>query len=153
MGDAEPNIEELETNMGDPEAAADIGPEDPIAEEIELDAVAPAGLLVSLCKIAEQHYGLHIGECDAAGAPTHWGPVHRVHAKGSYHYLHRAADISGLPKSMQRFGKWVGAHHGPRLAELIHNPGSSIKDGQHVPSSFWGDKTWRAHANHVHLAI
>jgi len=54
---------------------------------------------------------------------------------------------------MRRFCTWVGSNYGPRVAELIHNPGCSIKAGRGVPSSFWGDRTWQAHRNHVHLAI
>jgi hypothetical protein len=153
MADEEVVIEDIEHNMGDPAAADAGGPEDPEVEIIESDAPGAPGLLVQLCKVAEEHYGLHIGECDAPGAPAHYGPVHHVHAKGSFHYQHRAADISGIPKSMMRFGAWVEAKHRHRLKELIHNPGSSVKNGERVDPSFWGKKTWAAHQNHVHIAI
>lgn len=143
-------LDQFELNMGEPDKI-DLGPENP--EFAEEDVEAAGGLLVQLCTAAEQHYGLHIGECDAQGAPSRWGPVHRVHAPGSLHYAHRAADISGNETNMRRFGAWVSNTYGPRLAELIHNPGSSVKNGRHVPSSYWGAKTWEAHRNHVHLAI
>jgi hypothetical protein len=150
MSENEFALEELEENMGDPETIA-VGPEDPPVDEGEPEALG--GLLVSLCHRAEDHFGLRIAECDAPGAPSRWGPVHRVHAVGSFHYAHRAADISGLPKSMNRFTKWVAVHHTPRLAELIHNPNGSVKNRTHVDKSFWGATTWAAHANHVHLAV
>jgi hypothetical protein len=139
--------DQFEEQLGDPTAETE-GPSDPPPEE---SVVAPS-LLVSLCTAAEQHYGLHVGECDAPGAPARWGPVHRVHAPGSFHYLHRAADISGLELNMGRFTAWVSDTYGPRITELIHNPGGSIKNGKHVPASFWGS-AWEKHRNHVHLAI
>lgn len=111
------------------------------------------GLLVALCHIAEDRFGLRVAECDAPGAPGRWGPVHRVHASGSYHYQHRGADISGLAQNMARFAHWVEKHHLTQIAELIHNPNASVKNGKPVSSGFWGAETWSAHANHVHLAI
>ena len=143
-------LEELETTMGDPEAT-EAGPDEP--EPIEEGPEAPGALLVALCKKAENHFGLHIGECDAPGAPDRWGPVHHVHATHSLHYAHRAADISGLSQSMIRFTRWVARNHTPQLAELIHNPGGSIKNRQVVNPTFWGTTTWNAHKDHVHLAI
>jgi hypothetical protein len=89
----EHEYEEIETNMGDPETIT-AGPEDPAVDEVGPEALG--GLLVTLCKRAEEHYGLRVAECDATGAPSRWGPVHPVHAVGSYHYAHRAADISGF---------------------------------------------------------
>jgi hypothetical protein len=140
--------DESEQNLGDPEQRH-LGPEDAVVEETGAEA---AGLLVTLCHAAENHYGLRVHECDAPGAPPHWGPVHRVHSPGSYHYLHRAADISGLEGNMRRFCSWVSANYGTRLAELIHQPGCSVKDGRGVPGSFWGS-AWDQHRDHVHLAI
>jgi hypothetical protein len=126
-----------------------IGPEDAVLEDEE---VARRSLLVALCSAAETHYGLRVTECDAPGAPAGWGPVHRVHATGSLHYAHRAADLPGLPSNMERFTAWVSANYGSQLAELIHNPGGSVKNGKHVPSSYWGS-AWEQHRNHVHLAV
>ena len=160
----EPDLESLEAKLGDPENINE-GPDDPPpVEEGPEEAEEPGppgggaggpagGLLVRLCHAAEDHYGLRVREFDGPGAPARWGPVHHVHAQGSFHYQHRAADISGLEQNMQRFGAWVARNNTPRIKELIHNPGSSIKNGQHVPASFWGAQTWRAHRNHVHLAI
>jgi hypothetical protein len=110
-------------------------------------------LLVSLGLRAERHFGLRVAECDAPGAPSRWAPVHRVHAKHSLHYAHRAADISGLERNMRRFCDWVSRTSGPQVAELIHNPGCSIKNGRVVPPSVWGEKTWKAHQDHVHLGV
>ncbi|GAC1373679.1 MAG: hypothetical protein NVSMB4_00470 [Acidimicrobiales bacterium] len=49
------------------------------------------------------------------------------------------------------------AAHSDLLAELIHNQaatsGRTVKNGQLVPDTFWGDATWAAHADHVHVAI
>jgi hypothetical protein len=150
MDETDDELDELETNMGDP--AIDAGPEDPEDDPEELRAVG-GGLLVRLCHRAEDHFGLHIGECDAQGAPARWGPVHHVHAAHSLHYAHRAADISGLEQNMRRFSRWVARKHGPRLAELIHNPGASIDNGQQVPPSHWGTATWNGHKDHVHLGV
>jgi hypothetical protein len=108
---------------------------------------------VRSCSFAETHFGLHVAECDAPGAPARWGPVHPVHSKNSFHYRHRAADISGGGQAMQRFAAWAMEHHLAELAELIHNPNASVSGGRRVPSSFWGATVWAAHANHVHIAI
>lgn len=35
---------------------------------------------------------------------------------------------------------------------LIHNPGFSVKEGQEVDPSFWGDETWSGHTDQVHAA-
>jgi hypothetical protein len=55
--------------------------------------------------------------------------------------------------NMARFSQWVEANYLRQLAEVIHNPTSSVKNGRRVPPSFWGAKTWEAHRNHVHLGI
>jgi hypothetical protein len=115
--------------------------------------LALASLLVRSCSFAETHFGLRVAECSAPGAPSRWGPVHRVHARGSYHYIGRAADISGTEQAMRRFCDWALRTHLGDLAELIHNPGASVKGGRRVPPSFWGPQTWAAHANHIHIAI
>ena len=108
---------------------------------------------VRSCLFAQNHFGLKVAECDAPGAPRAWGPVHPVHTDGSLHYAHRAADISGTAQAMQRFCDWALRIHTVDLAELIHNPGGSVKNGRVVPSSYWGRRTWEAHRNHVHFAI
>jgi hypothetical protein len=150
MDEIDDALDELETTMGDP--SIDAGPEDPEDDDEELRAVG-GGLLVRLCHRAEDHFGLDINECNAAGAPARWGPVHPVHAQHSLHYAGRAADIVGPEQNMRRFARWVARKHAPKLAELIHKPGASIKNGQQVPPSFWGTVTWNAHGDHVHLAV
>ncbi len=127
-------------------------PSDPDVGDLPQEFVL-ASLLVRSCFFAETHFGLRVGECDAPGAPARWGPVHRVHAPGSLHYAHRAADISGSEQAMRRFCEWALRTHTGDMAELIHNPGASVKNGRVVPSSFWGSATWAAHRNHIHFAI
>lgn len=146
-------IEGIEQNMGDVTAAT-VGPAEPDENlQHNLNAKTGQSLLVRLCFTAEEHYGLRVAECNAPGAPERWGPVHKVHAANSYHYKGQAADISGIEKSMRQFCTWVSKNYGTQITELIHNPGCSIKDGHPKDSSFWGNDTWNAHANHVHLVI
>jgi len=55
-----------------------------------------------------QKFGLHVGE------NPNYGGVHPVHVKGSYHYKGEAIDVSGDPKKMARFARWVAQHYGVR---------------------------------------
>jgi len=55
-----------------------------------------------------QRFGLHVGE------NPNYGGVHPVHVKGSYHYKGEAIDVSGDPKKMARFARWVAQHYGVR---------------------------------------
>ena len=112
-----------------------------------------AALLVHFGLEAESAYHLVTNECDAPGSPARWHPVHPVHAAGSLHYAHRAADAHGSTADMQAFGLFLLHDHTHQLAELIHNPGCSVKNGSVVPPSFWGSATWEAHRNHVHFAV
>jgi peptidoglycan hydrolase-like protein with peptidoglycan-binding domain len=119
-----------------------------------LPAIAmPPATLVALGHAAEDLFGLGVGECSAPGAPASWGPVTPVHAPNSLHYQGRAFDAAGDDDAMRRFTSWVVENYGGTLAELIHNPNGSIKDGAAVDPGFWGDATWAAHANHVHLGV
>lgn len=138
--------------VGLEDMAAAEAPSDPILADAAAE-FAGASLLVRSCSFAETHFGLVVHECDAPGAPARWGPVHRVHAPGSLHYLHRAADISGTEQAMRRFSDWTLRKHTQDMAELIHNPGASVKNGKVVPPLFWGSTTWEAHRNHVHFGI
>jgi hypothetical protein len=119
----------------------------------EQENLTGASLLVHFGLEAEGSFHLIVNECDAPGAPARWGPVHRVHAVGSLHYAHRAADAHGSGDQMEAFGRFLLRNHARQLAELIHNPGCSVKDGQVVPPSFWGKEVWDAHINHVHFAV
>jgi hypothetical protein len=112
-----------------------------------------ASLLVHFGMEAESDFRLVVTECNAPGAPVRWGPVHQVHARGSLHYVGRAADAHGSTQDMERFGQFMLKNHTPQLAELIHNPGCSVKDGRQVDPSFWGPEVWAQHANHVHFAV
>lgn len=103
--------------------------------------------LMHLALVAKNRFGLSVGEYPP------FGPVHRVHADGSYHYRGRAFDASGDAGSMKAFALWVTENYGSQITELIHNPGFSIKNGRRVEPSFWGADTWAAHSNHVHVAI
>jgi hypothetical protein len=141
--EADPPFEPASDDLIDPE----------IVDAELVGGHAAPGLLVHVGLMSESRFGLRVAECDAPGAPARWGPVHPVHAPGSLHYAHRAADISGPEAQMHKFAAWVGQTHGPQLAELIHNPGSSVKNGGRVDPSFWGAATWAAHRNHVHVAF
>ena len=70
------------------------------------------------------------------------------HADGSLHYQGRAMDFGGDPGAMRTFANQLKS---TRPTELIHNPNASMKNGQYVPPSYWGEGTWAAHANHVHV--
>lgn len=76
-----------------------------------------------------------------------------THAKGSYHYRGMAVDIGGSPDLMNQAAGWISQNMAGSLAEGIHNPNLSIKNGKAVDPSFWGATTWAGHANHIHLAI
>lgn len=77
-----------------------------------------------------------------------------THAPGSYHYKGEAVDLGGSPGQMAAAVDYIMSSGLYReLAEGIHNPGLSVKNGQVVPPSFWGAETWAGHANHVHLAF
>jgi hypothetical protein len=67
------------------------------------------------------------------------------------HNVGEAADLVG--PDMDRVGSWIGQTMGSSLAEGIHNPTLSIKNGKRVPAGFWGSSTWAAHANHIHVAV
>jgi len=73
------------------------------------------------------------------------------HEPGSLHYSGQAVDLIG--GDMNNEAAWIGAHYGSELTEGIHNPTLSIKDGQHVDPSYWGEPTWAEHRNHIHLAM
>ncbi|MFL6162080.1 MAG: hypothetical protein ACJ74U_07625 [Jatrophihabitantaceae bacterium] len=116
------------------------------------EQLSGSGLLVHFGREAEATFHLVVNECDAPGAPPQWRPVHPVHAKGSLHYAHRAADAHGSNSEMEAFGLFLLHNHARQLAELIHNPGCSVKNGQEVPPSYWG-AAWEQHRNHVHFAV
>jgi hypothetical protein len=111
-----------------------------------------SALLVHFGLEAEGTFHLVVNECDAPGAPQRWRPVHPVHASGSLHYAHRAADAHGTASEMEAFGLFLLKNHARQLAELIHNPGCSVKNGEVVPPSYWG-AAWEQHRNHVHFAV
>jgi len=113
----------------------------------------PPADLVALGHAAEDMFGLSVGECSAPGAPARWGPVAPVHATKSLHYDGRAFDAGGSTAAMAEFAAWVAENYTGSIAELIHNPTGSVKDGQRVDAGFWGSTTWAAHANHIHLAL
>lgn len=117
------------------------------------DVALPPPTLVALGHAAEDLFGLSVGECSAPGAPGSWGPVAPVHATNSLHYQGRAFDAAGDDDAMRQYAGWLADNYAGSITELIHNPNGSIKDGGRVDAGFWGDTTWAAHANHVHLAV
>lgn len=77
-----------------------------------------------------------------------------THATNSYHYRGMAVDLGGSAETMANAVTYIkGSGLTTTLAEGIHNPGLSIKDGKDVPPSFWGQETWDNHTNHIHLAV
>jgi hypothetical protein len=81
--------------------------------------------------------------------------VHDVHTATSLHFDGRAFDAGGSAENMDAFAAWVDENCPTQMAELIHNPNGSIKNGvrRQSPAVFWGDATWNGHRNHVHAAI
>ena len=126
------------------------------ALELDLDGAggsSPAlSTLVELGFVAERDFGLTVGECSAPGAPGRWGPVNPGHSTASFHFQGRAFDASGPVAAMNAFAAFVDERLSA-VAELIHNPNGSIKDGRRVGPTFWGEATWAAHADHVHVAV
>jgi hypothetical protein len=128
-----------------------VGPETSAA--LGLDDPPTAGsLLVQLGLIAEERFGLNVHECDAPGAPARWAPVGSGHSPNSFHHRGRAFDASGSKASADAFAAFVATNHGSEVAELIHNPNGSIKDGVRVPSDFWPQATFDVH-QHCHVAV
>jgi hypothetical protein len=87
-----------------------------------------------------------------------------THAPGSLHYQTFpngegcAFDAFGPSSRMAAFSWYLRLHRGMRkqLTEGIYNGGFkslSVKNGQNVPSSYWGPATWASHTNHVHIGI
>jgi hypothetical protein len=100
-------------------------------------AVARAGALIS------RKFGLSVTSTTGG-----------QHAPGSYHYLGEAEDIAGPAGAMYRAAQWIKSSGMARsLAEGIHNPNLSIKNGRSVSPGFWGATTWANHINHIHIAI
>jgi peptidoglycan hydrolase-like protein with peptidoglycan-binding domain len=109
--------------------------------------------IVDLGFVAERDFGLTVAECSAPGAPARWGPVHDGHTATSLHFAGRAFDAGGSAKNMDAFAAWVDENCPTQMAELIHNPNGSIKNGIRRDAEFWGTATWNGHRNHVHAAI
>ena len=113
-------------------------------------------LLKALASIAVHKYGLTVWQWKGHG------PVGE-HAPGSLHYqtyadgTGRAFDAFGSWKQMFGFARFV-AHYAPQVSEGIYNSKwfghtLSIKNGDKVPASFWGDATWSSHTTHVHIGV
>lgn len=86
------------------------------------------------------------------------GGVAAGHAPGSYHFQKSkvapgaAVDVSGDPRQMAKFARYLAKRKGKDLEELIYRgPGSSnymnIKKGKRVGKGFY-----TAHEDHVHVA-
>jgi hypothetical protein len=57
--------------------------------------------VVELGRIAQDRFGLHVGE------NPHFGGVNPVHVPGSYHNKGEAIDVSGDPKKMAAYARFV----------------------------------------------
>jgi hypothetical protein len=107
-----------------------------------------------LGKIAQNRFGLHVGENEYFGGVT---DVHTHANGGSYHYRDQngdgkgdeAIDVSGDPKQMQAYAAFVAKKFGPDLEELIwRGKGARTKKyGKHVPKNYY-----EGHTDHVHVA-
>lgn len=122
------------------------------------DSGAPSGggrpLLIHCADVATSKFSLNVHEFGGApGIPAKYGPVHQVHVAGSYHYSGHAFDASGTEANMSAFAAWVRANHRSDTLELIHNPGTCIKDGRLVNGASVYAAVWAGHRNHVHLAM
>ena len=96
--------------------------------------------VIALGRLAEQRFGLHVGE-------NPWfGGVNPVHVSDSYHYRGLAIDVSGPPDRMLAFDHYVASTFGPTVAELFHEPGINLKNGKKT-SPIGG------HTDHVHVAL
>jgi hypothetical protein len=98
--------------------------------------------IVKIGKLAQRKYGLSVSEnaaFDGGATPT------SGHAPNSFHYSNSAIDVSGDPRQMMRFDKFVARKYGKSLEELFYDPGVSINDGQ-ITSPIGG------HSDHVHVA-
>jgi hypothetical protein len=62
--------------------------------------------VVDLGRIAQQRFGLHVGE------NPHFGGVHPVHVANSFHYKGEAIDVSGDPGKMRAFAHYVARLYG-----------------------------------------
>jgi hypothetical protein len=113
-------------------------------------------LLNRLAHIAQARYGLTVWQWKGHGEVGQ-------HATASLHFqtypdgIGRAFDAYGPWRKMFAFARYV-AHNAPQVTEGIFNsriPGHnlSIKRGERVPASFWGDATWSGHTNHVHIGV
>lgn len=110
--------------------------------------------LKHIAHVAAHTYGLTVWQ---------WlpGPV-GGHSSTSYHFrvfpdgTGKAFDVYGPRWRMARFLRWLrrsGQH--AHLSEGIFNGRVyklSVLHGAHVPSSLWGETTWRNHRNHIHIA-
>lgn len=99
--------------------------------------------IVDLGKLAKK-FGLSVSE------QSHFDKVDPVHAPNSWHYKDRAIDVSGDPKKMREFAKYVDTRYGGSVKELFYNAGGrsvNRKNGQRVPNNFVS-----GHRDHVHIA-
>jgi Transglycosylase SLT domain len=62
--------------------------------------------VVELGHLAQQKFGLHVGE------NPHFGGVHPVHVTNSFHYKGEAIDVSGPPDRMRAFAHYVASLYG-----------------------------------------
>jgi hypothetical protein len=101
-----------------------------------------ADLLARLAGVAQSHFNLTIT-----------ATTNGAHVPGSYHYSHRAFDCSGTEANMRAFATYVATSpDAPQIAELIHNPGPCIKNGQRVNGAVTYAAVWLGHRDHDHVA-
>jgi hypothetical protein len=69
-----------------------------------------------------------------------------VHAKNSWHYKGRAADVAGAPAQMAAFFNAALDRYGKHLLELFYDPLGAIKNGKRIGAI-------GGHSDHVHIAL
>lgn len=96
--------------------------------------------IVKFGKIAQEKFGLTVGE------NPRFGGVEPVHTDGSFHYSGDAIDVTGDPKQLARFNRYVAKRYGDQIDEMFYDPGVNIDSGS-VTGPIGG------HGTHVHLAV
>lgn len=62
--------------------------------------------IIPILRAAKRRFGLTVRE------HPKWDPVDPVHTEGSYHYRDEAGDVSGDPKAMRKYTRWLKRRYG-----------------------------------------